>query len=135
MNQGRLLTAWGAQYAPLLNNDLGGKEMNLNIRFKGFDSTEAVKHHLIERTRKLTKFLPPTTTLNATLVDDKIRKIVEINLRHKGSDYVAKQASDSLTSSIDEVVDKLLRQLSKAKSKKTDRSASSNRENDFEFEL
>jgi len=92
--------------------------MNVTIRFKGFESSEAAKTYLEERAKKLIKFLPPTTTVNATLEDDKVRKIVELTLRHKGAEYVVKQESDNLTTSIDDAVDKLMRQLSRAKDKK-----------------
>ncbi len=95
--------------------------MNLNIRFKGLDASDSVKQYLEDRTTKLAKFLPPTTTINATLEEDSIRKIAEINLRHKGAEYVAKQSTENLMSSIDEAVDKLLRQLQRSKDKKTNR--------------
>ncbi len=96
--------------------------MNLNIRFKGFEASDAVKHYLEERSGKLFKFLPPTTVINATLKDDKVRKVAEITLRHKGLDYVGKQESESMMNSIDDAVDKLIRQLARAKGKKQNRS-------------
>ena len=92
--------------------------MNLSIRFKGFEASDNVKEYVESRCRKLEKFLPPTIKINANLEDKKMRKLVEINLRHRGSDYVASQASENLYTSIDDAVDKLLRQLSKAKDKK-----------------
>lgn len=95
--------------------------MNLNVRFKGFGSSDKVRAYLEERTAKLKKFLPPSATINATLEDDKSRMIAEINLRNKGSDYVAKQTSDNLLTAIDYVVDKLSRQLSRAKERKRSR--------------
>ncbi len=96
--------------------------MNVTIRFKGFDASDSVRHYVEDRATKLDKFLPPTAMLNATLEDDKVRKIAELNLRHKGSDYVAKMESENLLSSIDEAVDKLVRQISRAKDKKSKRS-------------
>jgi putative sigma-54 modulation protein len=94
--------------------------MNLNIRFKGFEGSDKVKDYVIERAKKLDKFLPPTTVLNATLEDDKVRKIAEINLRYRGTDYISSQASDNLLTSIDDAVEKLVRQVSRAKQKQHD---------------
>ena len=102
--------------------------MNLNVRFKGFDGSDGVRDYLKERTTKLVKFLPPTTVVNATLEDDRVRKIVEINLRHKGTDYIARQESENLLNSIDDAVDKLVRQLSRAKERKTSRSPNPSKE-------
>ena len=95
--------------------------MQLNIRFKGLESSDAVKGYLEERFHKLDKFLPPTVVMNATIGDDKLRKTTEINFNYQGVNYVAKQEADSLFASIDEVVDKLVRQLSKNKDKRTGR--------------
>jgi len=92
--------------------------MNLNVRFKNFEGNEALKSYLAERTQKLDKFLPPNTTLNATLEEEKVRKIAEITFHHKGSDYVAKRETENMLTSIDEAIDKLLRQLSRAKDRK-----------------
>ncbi len=97
--------------------------MNLNIRFKGLESSEALKKYLDERTQKLAKFLPPSVVVNATLLEDKNRKSTEINFNYKGNNYVAKQETESMFASIDEVVDKLTRQLARAKDKKTNRQA------------
>ena len=97
--------------------------MNVNIRFKGFDASDKLKDYIENRSKKLSKFVPPTTTLHVTLKDDKVRKIAELNLRHKGAEYIAKQNSDNMFTSIDEAVDKLVRQLSRAKSKKITRTS------------
>lgn len=105
--------------------------MNYNIRFKGFDSSEKVRTYFEERATKLEKFVPPTTTVNVTLEDDNIRKNVEVNLTHRGDDFVAKQSSDNLLTSIDDAVDKLVRQLSKAKSKKINRKPNPEKEEIF----
>jgi putative sigma-54 modulation protein len=95
--------------------------MNVNIRFKGLDSSEAVKEYLQDRARKLAKFVPPTVVVNATVMDDKLNKSTEINLNFKGINYVAKREGDTLFASIDEAIDTLVRQLSKAKDKKISR--------------
>ena len=95
--------------------------MNMNIRFKGLESSEAAREYLEERTGKLAKFLPPTVVLNATLADDKISKSTEITFNFKGTNYVAKKDSDTLYASIDEAVDTLVKQLSRAKDKKVSR--------------
>lgn len=94
--------------------------MNLNIRFKGFEGSDKVRNYVSERSKKLNRFLPPSITLNATLEDDKVRKIVEFNLRFKGTDYISSQASDNMFTSIDDAVDKLLRQVSRARKKQKD---------------
>jgi len=108
--------------------------MNLNIRFKGFEGSGKLKEYMETRSKKLDKFLPPTTTLNATLEDDKVRKVVELNLNHKGTQYIASHDSDNLYTSIDDAIDKIVRQLSRAKEKKQRRATSKIKEMDMEVE-
>jgi len=98
--------------------------MNLNIRFKGFDSSEKIKKYIEEKIEKLNKFIPPTVTLTAALTDEEPRKTAEITFHHQGINYVAKQTSENMFQSIDESVDKLIRQLQKNKSKKINRTDS-----------
>lgn len=102
--------------------------MNLNIRYKGFEGSDAVRQYVEDRSQKLTKFLPPTTTLNATLADTKVAKVAEINFHHNGVDFVAKNEAENLMSAIDDAVDKLLRQLSRTKDKKSDHGATNKHE-------
>lgn len=108
--------------------------MNLNIRFKGFDGSDKLKQYLGEKCKKLDKFIPPTTTLNATLEDDKVRKVVEFNLNHKGTSFIASHDSDNLYTSIDDAMDKLQRQISRAKDKKQRKAGSGIKEMEMEIE-
>ncbi len=94
--------------------------MNVNVTFKGFDSSDAVKSYVQDRSKKLDKYLPPNTVLNAMLADEEPRKIAEINCRFKSTYFVAKEETENLYSSIDQAFDKLLRQVNKAKTKMVD---------------
>ena len=91
--------------------------MNVNVTFKGFNASDAVKTYVQDRSKKLDKYLPPNTILNAMLSDEEPRKIAEINCRFKSTYFVAKEETENLYNSIDMAFDKLLRQVNKAKTK------------------
>jgi len=98
--------------------------MNLNIRYKGFEASDSIKDYVEEHIVKLEKFLPPTVTMTSTLTDQDLRKTAEFTFHHQGINYVAKQTSENMLQSIDDAIDKLMRQLEKAKGKKTQRTSS-----------
>ncbi len=96
--------------------------MNVNITFKGMDPSDAIRNYTLERTSKLKRFLPPNTTLNTILQKEKVREIAEINFNFKGHSYTAKSDSEDIYTSIDKVVDKVVRQLAKEKEKRVNHS-------------
>ncbi len=98
--------------------------MNLNIRFKGFESSDSLKNYVEDKVEKLRKYIPPTVTITTTLTDQDQRKAAEFSFHHQGINFVAKQTSENMFQSIDESIDKLVRQLGKSKGKKINRSDS-----------
>jgi putative sigma-54 modulation protein len=91
--------------------------MNVNVTFKGFNASDAVKTYVQDRSKKLDKYLPPNTILNAMLSRRRATQDRGNQLRFKSTYFVAKEETENLYSSIDMAFDKLLRQVNKAKTK------------------
>ena len=95
--------------------------MQLNVRFKGMESTEALKDYFEDRMRKLNKHVPVNTVVNVSLAKEKLDGEAEISFNYNGKSIVAAERSEDLYSAIDAVVDKVARQVSRVKSRARNR--------------
>jgi len=102
--------------------------MQLNIRFKGMDSTEAIRDYFEDRIGKLKKHLPANTVMNVSLAKQKITGDAEVNFYFNNKNIVATESSEDLYSAIDLVVDKVARQVSRAKGRARERTSNTIRD-------
>ena len=102
--------------------------MQLNLRFKGMESTDALRDYFEERIGKLKKHVPVNTVVNATLAKEKVDGEVEVSFRYNGKSIVATERAEDLYNAIDQVVDKVTRQVARAKERSRNRGNESIRE-------
>ncbi|HOW50822.1 MAG TPA: ribosome-associated translation inhibitor RaiA [bacterium] len=95
--------------------------MNINFSFRGLDHSMGLKEYAEKRLTKLEKLITQNTQVEVFFVKDKNEKKTEIKLNHNGEDYFAIDASEEFDRSIDFCVDKISKQIKKAKEKKVDR--------------
>ncbi len=95
--------------------------MNVNFSFKGLDHSTGLKDYALKRLSKLEKLITQNTQVEVFFVKDKNEKKTEIKLNHRGEDYFAAETSEEFDRSIDFCVDKIAKQIKKAKEKKIDR--------------
>ena len=91
--------------------------MQILVTFKGVDSSDYLKSYLEEKLERLDKIMPHPGTADVVFQEEKLRKIVDINLNGKGFDVHAKEESSAWNEAIDLVVDKAKKQLIKNKEK------------------
>lgn len=95
---------------------------SLSIQFTGIntEATEALRNFTTEKFERLHKFAPTITSVHVIFNVDKLRHIAEANIHIPKNEVHAKAESDDMYKTIDELVDKLSRQLLKLKEKATD---------------
>ena len=81
------------------------------------DSTQNLKDYAEEKIGKFDKYLNNITEANVTLSVEKYRHKAEVLLKLNGSLIQAESITDEMYSAIDEVVEKLARQVRKHKDK------------------
>jgi putative sigma-54 modulation protein len=97
------------------------KLINVNIAFRNTEATEAIKSYATDKLTHCVQKFGHDEEIEVHLVFtvEKNRHIAEVTLRTDGADFVAKQESDDLYTSIDAIVDSLSNQLRKHKEKLT----------------
>ena len=91
--------------------------MQILVTFKNVDSSNFLKSYLEEKLERLSKIMPHPGTADVVFQEEKLRKIVDVNLTGKGYDVHAKEESSAWNEAIDLVVDKAKKQLIKNKEK------------------
>lgn len=92
--------------------------MDVIVRGKNFDVTEALKDHVTRKLSKMEKFLDHhDVTAHAMLTVEKERQIIEVTVPMGGLLLRGEEASPDMYASVDRVVDKLERQLTKYKAR------------------
>ena len=91
--------------------------MNIIINCRHMDSTQNLKDYAEEKIGRFDKYLNNITEANVTLSVEKYRHKAEVLLKSNGSLIQAESITDEMYSAIDEVVEKLARQVRKHKDK------------------
>lgn len=91
--------------------------MNIKINCKQMDLTQTLKEYTEEKIGKFNKYLNNITEATVTLSVEKYRHKTEVLLKVNGSHIQAESITGEMYSSIDEVVEKLSRQVKKYKEK------------------
>ena len=91
--------------------------MQILVTFKNVDSSDYLKSYLEEKLERLDKIMTHPGTADVVFQEEKLRKIVDVNLTGKGFDVHAREESGAWNEAIDLVVDKAKKQLIKNKEK------------------
>ena len=102
--------------------------MNLNITFRHAEPSDALKSYAMEKVERLTKYFDGLVEGHVVLGQEKIRHMAEVTLQANGFRVVAKEENADFYTAIDNVVDKLERQLKRHKEKLKRHKPLSNRE-------
>ncbi|MBP1157786.1 MULTISPECIES: ribosome-associated translation inhibitor RaiA [unclassified Paenibacillus] len=93
--------------------------MKFNIRGENIEVTEALRDHVEKKLSKLERYFeaPPTSEVNVTLSVVKGMQTIEVTIPLTGLMLRAEEKHADMYASVDLVVDKLERQIRKAKTK------------------
>lgn len=91
--------------------------MRTNVTFKKIDPSDSLKDYVKKKLDRFDKMLESPAEANVVLSVEKIRHIAEIHLVCDKMKIHAKEASESMYSSIDALMDKIKTQITKNKEK------------------
>jgi len=94
--------------------------MNVNYSFRGFEHSDGLKNYAGKRLTKLEKLVNQNAMIEVIFQKEKSVKITEIKLNHNGDEFIATESKDDFDASIDFCVDKIYKQVVRAKEKKVD---------------
>ena len=84
------------------------------------DVTPAIKEHINEKLSKIDKLTDQITSVNVTLLKDSKRQKAEARVHIPGKEiFAAASSEDRLFHAIDNMVDKLVKQIDKHKTKQS----------------
>ncbi|MEW6057079.1 MAG: ribosome-associated translation inhibitor RaiA [Bdellovibrionota bacterium] len=89
--------------------------MRVHITFKQMDATEAIKLHVQEKSERLDKFVSDAIEANWVLFVEADNHVADLRVHGPHIDYFAQAKTPDLYQSIDEVVEKIEKQLRKHK--------------------
>ena len=85
------------------------------------------KDYVTERLSKIQKYIDKPVEAHVVLSVEKFRNVAEVNIMAKGVNLVGKEEAKDMQLAIDNVIDKIERQIKKHKEKSRDHKASANR--------
>ena len=94
--------------------------MNIIFNARHMETTDALKTYAFEKVKKLEKYLPESADANITLAVEKFRHKAEVQIKVNGLIIQASEETEEMYSSIDNVTDKIGRQVKKYKEKLKD---------------
>jgi len=94
--------------------------MNIIFNARHMETTDALKTYAFEKVKKLEKYLPESADANITLAVEKFRHKAEVQIKVNGLIIQASEETEEMYSSIDNVTDKIGRQVRKYKEKLKD---------------
>ncbi len=95
--------------------------MQLNITGHHVDLTDSLKEYVSTKLEKLERHFDHISNVQVTLSVQKLRQIAEATLHISGADIHATAEQEDMYAAIDQLVDKLDRQILKHKEKNVDR--------------
>ena len=95
--------------------------MQLNITGHHVDLTDSLKEYVSTKLEKLERHFDHISNVLVTLSVQKVRQIAEATLHISGADIHATAEQEDMYAAIDQLIDKLDRQILKHKEKNVDR--------------
>ncbi len=92
--------------------------MRVNFTFRQMDSSDALKAHTASKLKRLERFEDRELTVGAVFSIDKFHKTCEFKISGAHGTFLQTETRDDMYEAVDVAIDKLDRQLSRAKSKR-----------------
>ena len=108
----------------------GDAFMRIIVSGKNMNVTDALRERVIKKLSKFEKFFGPGTEVHATLSVERNRQIIEVTIPFNGVILRAEEVTEDMYTSLDNVIEKLERQMRRQKTKLEKR----HREGNIKFE-
>ncbi|MBM3318633.1 MAG: ribosome-associated translation inhibitor RaiA [Candidatus Eisenbacteria bacterium] len=97
--------------------------MDIITTARRFELTPEVREHARKRLQKLLRYSDRIDEVHVVLTTEKFRQIAEVALHVKGTEILSREESDEMMISIDRVVERVERQLKRARGRRKDHRA------------
>ncbi len=91
--------------------------MQISLTFRNTEAEDWLKEHVNKRLLKLDKYIDTLTETRVILSVEKFRNVAEINLSSRGVNLNGREEAKEMIIAVDNVIDKIERQLKKHKEK------------------
>ncbi|MFH1562675.1 MAG: ribosome-associated translation inhibitor RaiA [Nitrospirota bacterium] len=91
--------------------------MNISITARHIEVTDSVKEYLEKRLNKLKKYFKKEVNIHVVFAAEKERRSIEVDINYNGNILHSEVTTQDIHTSIDQVVEKLERQVKKCKDK------------------
>jgi len=91
--------------------------MQVSVTFRNTGSESWFKDYVTERLSKIQKYIDKPVEAHVVLSVEKFRNVAEVNIMAKGINLVGKEEAKDMQLAIDNVIDKIERQIKKHKEK------------------
>ncbi len=91
--------------------------MDITVTFRHVDSTESLKEYAEEKLSKIDKYFDYPVEAHVVLAVEKFRRIADVNLNVNGTVIKAEEETEDMYSSIDQVMDKIEKQVKRLRDK------------------
>ena len=105
--------------------------MQVSVTFRNTGSESWFKDYVTERLSRIQKYIDKPVEAHVVLSVEKFRYVAEINIMAKGISLVGKEEAKDMQLAIDNVIDKIERQIKKHKEKSREHKANTNRPEDM----
>ncbi|HCC00394.1 MAG TPA: ribosome-associated translation inhibitor RaiA [Ruminococcaceae bacterium] len=95
--------------------------MHVNITARKTQLKDAFKERVNKKLAKFDRFFEPDATAFVTVTVENNRQTVEITIKNKGIVFRAEETSPDMSASLDTVIDRILRQIRRNKTRLTKR--------------
>ena len=101
--------------------------MQVSVTFRHTGSESWFKDYVTERLSRIQKYIDKPVDAHVVLSVEKFRNVAEINIMAKGINLVGKEEAKDMQLAIDNVIDKIERQIKKHKEKSREHKSNANR--------
>ncbi|MFC1841311.1 ribosome hibernation-promoting factor, HPF/YfiA family [Thermodesulfobacteriota bacterium] len=101
--------------------------MDITVTFRHVESSESLKEYAEEKLSKMDKYFDYPIEAHVVLAVEKFRRIADVNLNVNGTVIKAEEETEDMYSSIDQVMDKIEKQVKRFRDKKIKRRPESSR--------
>jgi putative sigma-54 modulation protein len=105
--------------------------MQVSVTFRNTGSESWFKDYVTERLSRIQKYIDKPVDAHVVLSVEKFRYVAEINIMAKGISLVGKEEAKDMQLAIDNVIDKIERQIKKHKEKSREHKTNTNRSEDM----
>lgn len=109
--------------------------MQISFTFRNMDTGEWLKEYVEKKLTRIERYIDKPVNASVVLAVEKFRNVAEINLSAKGINLQGREEAKEMTLAVDNVIDKVERQIKKYKQKVRNHKDAASREESGELDV